>query len=277
MKKRGFAVALALLWIGPALAADLPTRKGMPDPPPPAPYNWTGFYIGVNAGYGWDGQNGRLSGDPSLARFFSANIFPTSLSLNSGGGLVGGQIGYNWQVEPSWVLGLETDLQWAQINGSESLTPVPTRVVFDPFATSISKTLDWFGTARLRAGFLPMPNVLVYGTGGLAYGAVKVSFRTQDTLFANLAACPGDSCAVGGNSATKVGGTLGGGVEVALNANWSIKGEYLYANLGKLNATAAQVAGGVSCNANPTASGCGFKASSRFQENIAHAGVNYKF
>jgi outer membrane immunogenic protein len=142
MKKLGFAIALALLWIGPALAADLPTEKGMPEPPPPASVNWTGFYIGVNAGYGWDRQNGRFSGDPSLARFFSVNEFPTSIGLNSGGGLAGGQIGYNWQVPPSFVLGVETDLQWAHFNGSGGMTPIPTPAIFDQFATSVSKTLD---------------------------------------------------------------------------------------------------------------------------------------
>ena len=267
--RRSTLSAICVVAFGSAAsAADLPTMKGPPPAPTPPPiYSWTGFYGGLNAGFGWDGNDSAFSGNAPLAAFFAAGEFPTSVGTSSSGGLVGGQVGYNAQIAPSWVVGVETDLDWADVRGSGTVTPPST--FYAPFTTSASKSLDWLGTARVRGGFLPAPNVLVYATGGLAYGGVKESYSTVATGL-TYATCPANfTCSIGSDSSTRLGWALGAGVEMALDAHWSVKAEYLFADLGKQSATALTTATGL-----PTAA---FTASSNFEDSIARVGLNYKF
>jgi outer membrane immunogenic protein len=192
-------VALATTLAAPAGAADLPRRYGPPPVSPPiyAPiYNWTGLYIGINGGGGW-GHSG----------WDSAGGFDLS------GGLIGGTIGYNWQIGP-WVLGLEGDIDWTNINGKVTNG-------FCPFTCETSNS--WLGTARGRVGYA-FNNIMPYLTGGLALGNVKAT-----TPF------------FGGKDDTNVGWTVGGGLEVGLYGGWTAKAEYLYVNLGEINC-------GITCN-----------------------------
>ncbi len=123
-------------------------RGGLKDGPPPvapivaAPI-WTGFYIGVNGGYGWTANDGLLSPE---------------------GGFGGGQIGYNWQGLFGYsplVIGIEADFQGAGISDSASDGLV-----------SLETSLNWFGTVRGRLGYAIGPT-LIYATGGFAYGEVE--------------------------------------------------------------------------------------------------------
>jgi outer membrane immunogenic protein len=138
MKKRlllsGIALA-AFAFAAPALAADMPTRGPVYKAAPAPLFNWTGFYIGANAGYSW--------GD-------AANLKPSGWSG-------GGQIGYNWQYAPNWVFGLEADMSGSDISD--------TRIGGAPLAQS---KIDYFGSARARLGYT-VDRVMVYGTGGLAW------------------------------------------------------------------------------------------------------------
>lgn len=252
------AGALSLGVVQIASAADMPVKAAKPFVV--APYNWTGLYIGVHAGYGWDAKD--VDFGPSTAAttvFFTANEFPTSLSPNAKGFLGGMQIGYNWQLA-NFVVGVEADLSGSGIKGNASLTPTPTAGAV--FTTSAEKKVPWFGTLRARLG-LPVNNWLFYATGGLAYGKTELSFNTAPIAFA----CgPGFTCASGTSSSTKVGWTVGAGVEYALRTNWTVRAEYLYVDLGSQSLTVVS-----------TAPGFGFTASSRFDEHIVRAGVNYKF
>src|SRR5580698_8991546 len=102
------AVAAALIGT-PALAADMAVKA----PPPPAPvYSWTGFYAGGNIGYSWGKASGDLN-DPAIDIFSGLGSLPTSFaeSLKPKGVIGGGQFGYNYQINPTWVVGLEADLQ----------------------------------------------------------------------------------------------------------------------------------------------------------------------
>jgi outer membrane immunogenic protein len=157
------ATALTTAGLSAASAADLPQA------PPPAPivaapiFTWTGFYAGVNAGWGWRDSNKQavvLGGAVPGTLFFPDN--------GDGGFTGGGQIGYNWQFG-SFVIGAETDIQWLDAGGSEAVAFVPfgTTGAFVPgqFRNDLS---DWWGSARLRAG-VAFDRVLVYATGGLAY------------------------------------------------------------------------------------------------------------
>ncbi len=172
------AIALALA-AGSAAAADLPSKKGAPVYAIPAPvFTWTGIYAGLNIGGGWV--------DPS----------------NVSGVVGGGQIGYNYQFATApIVVGLEADFQG---------TSIARRGVF-----GAETSLPWFGTVRGRAGLTLLDNrLLVYGTGGFAYGEVKYGWG-------------------GARNDTLTGWTAGGGVEYAFLPDWLAKIEYLYSDISK--------------------------------------------
>src|SRR5208282_1719500 len=97
---------------GGAIAADLPTTKGPPPAPVVAPYNWNGFYIGANVGGGWESDGASITNnDPGwFGAAFAAGATPNHYSLSPSGLLGGVQAGYNWQVSPSFVAGLEADI-----------------------------------------------------------------------------------------------------------------------------------------------------------------------
>lgn len=189
---RRFVVALlsaTVLSVTAAQAADMPTKAPVYTPPPPIVYNWTGFYIGINGGGGWAQSN----------HTDTAGI--TTGNFNLSGGLIGGTIGYNWQMN-NFVLGLEADWDWANISGS---TITNCAVGCDTKITS-------FGTLRPRLGFV-WNRFMPYVTGGLAWGTVK-------------AGQPGFE-----STTTRAGWTVGGGVEAFVIPKWSVKVEYLYASL----------------------------------------------
>lgn len=192
MKRFNVACVGLLALTGAAAAADL----GQPAPyykaPPPvyAPaYTWSGFYIGVNGG----GAFGRSSWD-------STGGFDTS------GGLVGGTVGYNYQIGRA-VLGIEGDIDWADINGTTT-----------NLCAAGCKTSDsWLSTVRGRLGYAA-DRVMPFVTAGGAFGDIRAS-------------SPG----LAGGSTANAGWTVGGGIEFAVVGNWTAKAEYLYVDLGKLS------------------------------------------
>ena len=142
-------VAIGALMAGPAMAADL----RMPVKAPPAPIvpvaSWTGFYIGVNGGYGWNNDTGSSTcvnptGGSSGCDFGVGNV------VKPGGGLFGGQIGYNWQTGPV-VLGVETDIQWADIAGTATATDLCCQPFPAPPAASTPRHPSSIGSARCAA------------------------------------------------------------------------------------------------------------------------------
>jgi outer membrane immunogenic protein len=266
LKKLLLGAAALVVLAGPSFAADLPVKAVAP----PVPVlDWTGFYIGGNVGGGFASSTlTGFSGSPASAPLFAAGQFPNVLAPGAGGLIGGGQIGYNWQVSRSWLIGLETDYQYSGYKGSAS---VPTAIPgLAPFTTSVEQHSDWFGTFRGRVGVLATPSVLLYGTGGLAYGQTEASFSTIGTGF-TLATCPTAlPCAAGSTSSTHVGWTLGGGFEIMSIPHWTFKVEYLYVDLGTQTPTGTT---------SPAFTGIpiSFSASTPFKENILRAGVNYKF
>ncbi len=260
-----------------ASAADLAARPYTKAPVMVEVWNWTGFYIGGNAGYSW----GRSNTDVSY--FNTATGLPIALppgSVTSGGfdmngAIAGGQIGYNWQ-SSNWVFGLEADAQWSDEKGSNRYNCANTAgggvclpgLTFLPAgatgtALTVDQSLEWFGTVRGRAGVLVTPKVLFYGTGGLAYGSIK----TTGTLAGNTPA--GVAVAsVGSNSDVRVGWTVGAGVEGKLTSNWSAKLEYLYMDLESFRAGTFTLAPASTIAAN---------VDSHFRDHILRVGLNYTF
>src|SRR5258708_1539172 len=160
MRKVLGLVGATLLFAGPAFAADLAVKA--PPLAGPLPAQWGGFYLGIHGGYGWgpDSVDGEIIGP----------IGPFS-NPSPKGGVFGGQAGYNWQYG-SVVAGLEIDVSGADLKDSQSQTVsgvIP--IVRIPFSVTetLSSKVDFFGSARARAGFLVTPDWLVYGTGGLGW------------------------------------------------------------------------------------------------------------
>jgi outer membrane immunogenic protein len=210
-----------------ALAADLPRAITKAPAMVAAPPTWTGWYAGINAGYGWGNEAAAISGDPALtiAVGIANGVVPSTIAKNPRGFIGGIQGGYNHQFG-NWVLGAEADIQWSDIKREQTiLTAVGG--VFPPFRTSSEQSLDWLGTLRSRVGFVAAPQWLVYATGGLAYGQVSLSGYSalNHPVFPP---CFLTYCGTGSASWTQVGWTAGAGFEFAFARAWSVKAEYLY-------------------------------------------------
>ena len=286
------ALALAVS-AGSAFAADLPSRKAAPVYAPPPPM-WTGFYAGLNAG-GTFGNNSapntttwNVYRDPSNADYASAALLSGSGFNNGSGGFIGGgQIGYNWQIPfggAGFVSGIEADIQG--IAGSGSTGSRVTAASPDDFGTPVNllsiqqgkANLQYIGTVRGRLGYLVMPTLLVYGTGGLAYGGVSVNM----TNFQSWVEMDGRdrSAVIAGNGSyanTQVGWTVGGGLEWMFLQNWSAKVEYLYYDLGRVSGSFVNTWSGLGANAGNSDVESVTNFSARASGNIVRAGVNYHF
>jgi outer membrane immunogenic protein len=210
----------------PAMAADLAPHAKAPAMMSPAT-NWSGFYAGVNVGYGWGHDN------TDAASPFDTGIANTSVNNDPKGVIGGGQVGYNWQAG-SFVAGVEADISGSGIKG----TAAPVGLQFTDgssipgtFASS-DQQLSWFGTVRGRLGATVTPDLLIYGTGGLAYGEVKGS---ANRFFAAVDQNPANF------SATKTGWTAGAGAEWMFARGWSAKVEYLHIDLGGSDAAGVHI------------------------------------
>jgi outer membrane immunogenic protein len=253
---------LALTATGSALAADLPSKKMAPMlPPPPPPPLWSGFYVGLNAGYTWDERGNVLVNSP--ANIWAVGVSGSGALATSNDGFIGGgQIGYNYQFGQTFVVGVEADIQG--VGGGNSSATVGNFVTPVSSTLTASKQLDYLGTVRGRAGYLVSPTLLLYGTGGVAYGQTNLNATVTQT---GLNGATG--LATVGFSDTRVGWTAGGGVEWLFMPQWSAKAEYLYYDLGRASASNTLAFQGVNVGATTVSGG--------FKGHVVRAGVNYHF
>jgi outer membrane immunogenic protein len=291
------AAALTFALAGSAFAADLPSRKAPAYlPPPPPPPLWTGFYAGLNAGYTFGGDSSFLVqtipgavfpaflGNPAIAVYQATAAASASgaLSPRADGFIGGGQVGYNYQFNNSFVVGIEADIQGSGARGSATgvnATPLALQPQFGVATTiSVTKNLDYLGTVRGRIGYLFTPTLLAYATGGLAYGGVNSSVSTNSGTYPTPIIVPGSfPGSIANFSDTRVGWTVGGGLEWLFAPNWSVKAEYLYYDLGAYTFAAggqnlvAFAGAPINVFSNST---YGF---ARFDGHIVRAGVNYHF
>jgi outer membrane immunogenic protein len=236
------ATALA----GSAYAADLPSRRAPPPAyiPPVPIFTWTGFYIGANAGGAFRTNNNLYNN----ALFFggAAPVFGFNNGSNNGRFIGGGQAGVNYQVG-QFVFGVEGDGQ-ALVGGRPTF----------PGGVGGGST-SFLGTVRGRGG-LAFDRLLVYGTGGVAFG----NSNLPTTAVATVAGIPGFFTTANGNN-MRVGYAVGAGLEYAFAPNWSVKAEYLFTDLGRNN------------RAYLLGTGPGFTVTGREQNHIVRAGINYHF
>ena len=236
--------------------------------PPPAPvYSWTGLYLGGNVGYGWGTAKGDAT-ESTTVLGLGTRTTTTSQSQNINGVIGGVQTGYNYQFG-AWVWGFETDFQASGQKGGSTFNGIVGGPIAVPFTVTTDHKIEWFGTARGRLGVLWGPNVLFYGTGGVAYGQVKDSAA----LNGSLAAAALTASAVTSFSDVKAGWTAGAGVEAALGGGWSAKLEYLYIDLGKTELTTAAAATAVGA----TVLAINGSRTFRDTDNIVRVGLNYKW
>ena len=232
MKWTLIAAAIVLTASEPALAADLPP-PGLPAPPPPMIHNWTGFYVGINAGYGSGSSNWT---DGPLG---STGSFPTS------GFLAGGTAGANYQIG-QYVFSIEGDGDWTNLRGSSGSTCGAIAAVVPPPVTCQTQS-EWLATVRGRVGYA-FDRILLYGTAGAAFGNIQTGLNPPSTF----------------DSTIEAGWTVGAGLEVAFAPNWTAKVEYLFVDLPNASCTTVGNCGGaagsiVSFNENIVRAGVNFK------------------
>jgi len=252
--------------VGGARAADLPARSYAKAPAINPGINWSGFYAGINAGYGYGSAPTSLDLNAVEQGVILPGVNnPLPPTLHPEGFVGGGQVGYNAQFG-SVVAGLEADIDYANLRKTDAASGAP--FIGGILTTTIESKLDWFGTLRGRLGVLPANNVLLYATGGLAYGQVRTT-TTGSNMPPFSCNGPGLSvyCATGTTSGVSVGWTVGGGIEYAFAPNWTIRGEYLYLDLGSQSVTFPDrdVPGGL------------LTSHTSFTAHIGRAGLNYRF
>ncbi len=195
------AAAAVLTMTGGALAADLPTMKGPPAymPPPPPFFTWAGLYVGGQVGYAW----GHVA-----STLVPAVPLPPIPSYSPTGVIGGAHIGYNWQMGPL-VYGLEGDVDGSSYKGN---------AMWGPFL-GLSTRYPVQGSIRGRLGYA-FDHVLLYATGGAAFASITETLSIPIIAYTES------------HSRARVGWTVGGGLEYAIDNNWSVRGEYRYTNYG---------------------------------------------
>ncbi|WP_375464729.1 outer membrane protein [uncultured Methylobacterium sp.] len=256
--------------VGAASAADLPRRAPPPVFTPVPVFTWTGFYLGVNAGYAFsESDTVRTAGIGALQNNVNNGLRRAAVPLPQDGFTGGGQIGYNYQFAPGSgiVVGVEADAQYTDLQRRR------TETIFNPafnanvLTNSYRTELNYLGTVRGRIGYA-FDRVLVYGTGGFAYGDVTQSVTFQTAAPITYA---------GRRSTMETGYAYGGGIEYALPTESflnffrasavTIKGEYLRYDLGSRNLLVGTTGG----------PGAGYVAQFQTEGSLARAGINYKF
>ncbi len=250
MTFRNLIAALGLLSLGTAsaMAADMPLKAPMAPPPPPS---WTGFYIGVNGGASWaTAANAVNLGGLGIGGTGTLPLYSQGLN----GFLAGGQIGYNYQAG-NFLVGVEGDGDWSNIKGT-----TPCLVVF-----SCTANMEWTADATVRAGVLPMHNLLVYVKGGASWTDVKYNFSSGSLL--------GAATLTSNQTETKVGGLLGFGTEYMFAPHWTAKIEYNYVDYGSHtdNHTLTLAAPGLG------AANVNVPVQSSLKASTMKAGINYLF
>jgi outer membrane immunogenic protein len=295
MNRIVIAVAgIATLIVTPLWAADMPVKA--PPPTPTPVYSWTGWYAGVNAGASFGRAKTDHNAAPVALLGNPANGAPLAAPPSGGfagsntespsGFIGGGQIGYNRQFSPIWVVGFEADFQGAVEKDSDTLPP---HTFLTPFNINGAGTfrggtvldyqtkIDWFGTVRGRLGYVwGDGNVMSYLTGGLAYGRVGVDgTSTVNAVFMFTGGNPDTFSAVHaiGHSQVNTGWVVGYGTEGIIDfwgaRNWTWRIEGLYMDLGDLDDSDK-------CNHCFLSGGQVF-THTHFTDWILRAGLNYQF
>ncbi|HEY6254279.1 MAG TPA: outer membrane beta-barrel protein [Xanthobacteraceae bacterium] len=276
-------------------AADMPVKAQVA----PAPtLSWTGFYFG--------GEVGERSAvvDPSVtaatvtAPGFTLNVLspatcaglpcPGGTSLDNAAFRGGLYAGINWQVSREWVAGIEGDFGWADRSRTLGGQMYPGgATAFALGASSFTVRTTWDASARGRLGVLVMPNVLFYGTGGASWLHVEATSNCDVTRFFSTCGLPGGFApAVITNSATRLGWTIGAGLEAGVGDHWLLRSEYRFADYGTWGNNDTRICAGAPCSfftapglstTLPPVVAATTAYSTRLQTHTVNFGLAYKF
>jgi len=236
-----------------ALAADLPSRAPPPVylPPPPL-FTWTGIYIGGQIGYGWGRDNASLFGTDAVVGSFDT----ADLSSRTQGVIGGAHVGYNYQIN-QWVLGLEGDVNGTSLNNSGVSSVFDNTTGASSIVGSNIRS-DIQGSIRGRLG-VAWDRALLYATGGVAFGGFNTNYSDSNGFLTGI---PG---ATDSFSQTRVGWTVGGGIEYAITNNWWVRAEYRYTDFGTLTDTPF------------VGTGAALTAQHHWTQNQVQVGISYRF
>jgi outer membrane immunogenic protein len=238
-----------------ALAAEPP-----PPVAPPPIFTWTGIYVGGQIGYAWTSGNLNLTGfDP-----FTGGLIASSVGGTPNGVIGGAHVGYNYQIN-QWVLGLEGSVDGTSLTNTAVAVFPGFLVPGSTTSVSAHSSADIQGSIRGRLG-VAWDRALIYGTGGVAFGGFRTNFSVVDPavpLFASSSF-----------SNTRVGWTVGGGIDYAVTNNWSIFAEYRYTNWGTIGDRGLAAAGFV---AFPAFTGAFINSNRHLNQNQVQVGFSYKF
>ncbi|WP_162009670.1 outer membrane protein [Methylocystis heyeri] len=251
----------------PGAAPGLPALKDSPDASSPFPVSWSGLYFGVNAGYGWSGDNStnfRYFGSGGFVDLWASGAVPSGFRLNSDGFVGGAQLGYNYQLSDKFVGGVETEIDGvvAGVNAANWLAASPLAYVQG------LRSQHSFGSVRARLGYLATPALLAYATGGLAYGETDLSAAWFSPALKPALNAGGSWL---GYQDLRTGWVGGAGVEWMFLPKWSAKLEYLYYDLQTATTLPLQAVYG----SKGRVSSAYYQA--RFNGDIVRVGVNYHF
>jgi outer membrane immunogenic protein len=273
-----FLIAVA----APAGAADL----ALPAPAPVAAPSWTGFYVGAGLGFRSSNTNATVTSATTTVGALGPFNLIANNGCNAGVPCALGEpfngtsfrfapyLGYDWQIAPRWVVGLEGDFgignQTTSLNGG--FYPAPT-VLAGISADSFAVKTTWDASARVRAGYLVDPTVLFYVTGGPAWLRIEPTSNCSTAAAGN---CPPGALApaVITDGTTRLGGTVGAGIEAMLWANWMVRFEYRYANFGTISNTDLRTCPASGCGAAFTET-VGYNV--KVQTHTATFGLAYEF
>ena len=232
--------------------------------------DWKGFYAGANVGGAFGGSNARTSTVFSPTGYFATTSIPAIAAAGKRDigldGFTGGvQLGYNATAGKTFLIGGEFDfgglnLESTKTSGADYPCCAPTN-----FKITQKVSSAWLLTVRPRIG-ITVRKALVYGTGGLAVTNLHDRVLFTDTF--------ADALEGGGKNENKAGWTVGGGVEYQVKSHWSLKGEYLYAEFGKVSSTSTNLQAFSGPIFFPTNV---FTHSADLHANIIRAGLNYRF
>jgi outer membrane immunogenic protein len=242
MRRVILAAAVAALSIVATTVSAQDILRSMYSPVPVA--TWTGFYVGGNFGYAWAAAD-------ALARATTTG----STSYDMKGPSAGAELGLNTQMG-NWLVGVESDVQWSWQKANGGNTAALFTSAGGPVPPGIAEAdkVTWYGTTRARLGVVSGP-LLIFGTGGIAYGQFKFDSNLADTSTSKP-------------TSTRIGWAVGGGVEGMLSRNWSFKAEYLHLDFGGFDDNYLVTVGGVTSTAT---------LHTRLQNEVLRVGVNYFF
>ncbi|MBA2398299.1 MAG: porin family protein [Bradyrhizobium sp.] len=288
----GIAILLAAT---AANAADIPIKAR---PMPVVVPGWTGLYVGVQGGGTFADRTARYIGNDPASTLLIDGTIPGATGeqpvlphgYRTSGATGGVEAGYNWQVSPNWLLGVEADFSAGgprgRGNGTTALLSVPPDTL--PQTVTSDQRIDWWGTVRGRFGALATPDLLLFGSAGLAYGRVSSSdrygFTAPIAAAATIAVDFGGSsfsctenttCFTGSGASVKTGWTAGGGGEWRFASHWTFKAEYLYVDLGRDQVRSNALA--VAALLVPGAPASYTADLGRTYFHVVRAGVNYQF